>query len=144
VSQKKATVLLIDRDPNTQEIVRAFFEHNGYAVVNACGFEDCLEMVRRVPPDVIIAEMYTPTGHPPRLLRALRSTAETAAVPIITMSAHALHEDRERALAAGADRYLAKPVEPREVLATVEALLVLVTDQQLRPLAVPPATEQEQ
>jgi DNA-binding response OmpR family regulator len=124
VTQVKATVLLIDRDPNTHEIVRALFEHNGYAVVNAFGIEEGLELVRRAPPDVIIAEMYTPTGQPPRLLPALRSIVESATLPIITMSAHALLEDRERALAAGADRYLAKPVEPRDVLATVEALLV--------------------
>ena len=53
----------------------------------------------------------------------LKGDAETSAIPIIALSAHALSEDRERAVQAGCDGYLAKPVEPRKVLEEVARFL---------------------
>jgi DNA-binding response OmpR family regulator len=121
--ETRATVLLIDSDPNTQEIIRTFFARHGYAVLSAAGREEGVHLARKASPRVIIAEMYTPSDQIPILLTELRSEPHSSRIPIITLSAHALKEDRTRALAAGANRYLAKPVEPRVVLDAVVELL---------------------
>jgi two-component system cell cycle response regulator DivK len=74
-------------------------------------------------PDLILMDMSLPGIDGWEASRQLKATSATALIPIIALTAHAMAEDREKALAAGCDEYETKPVELSSLLAKIEALL---------------------
>ncbi|HZG42710.1 MAG TPA: response regulator [Longimicrobium sp.] len=112
-------VLLVEDNPDNYEIFRTILEHFGYAVHHAWTAEEGLEMVSAVLPRVILMDIGLPGMDGVSATRILKSDPATAGIPVLAITAHALTEDRQRALEAGFDAYLTKPIEPREVVAEV-------------------------
>ena len=107
-------VLLIDDDRDNVEICSALLEHHGFQVIAAGDVAAGVELARESRPAVVVTELFgrTPSGW--TALEALRAGPETAGIPIIVLSAHALPADR--AAASGATAFLTKPAYPRHVL----------------------------
>jgi CheY-like chemotaxis protein len=112
-------VLLVEDNPDNHEIFRTILEHFGFEVHHAWTAEDALEMVGRVVPRVILMDIGLPGMDGVSATRILKSEPATAGIPVLAITAHALADDRERALEAGFDAYLTKPIEPKEVVAAV-------------------------
>jgi two-component system cell cycle response regulator DivK len=112
-------VLLVEDNPDNHEIFRTILEHFGFEVHHAWTAEEGLEMVDRVAPRVILMDIGLPGMDGVSATRILKSNPATAGIPVLAITAHALKDDRERALEAGFDAYLTKPIEPREVVAEV-------------------------
>lgn len=118
------TVLLCDDEEVLRQLVRATLGNGEYTIVEAADGDESLELARETQPDLIVLDMMMPGRSGLEVLRELRADPETAATPVIMLTARARESDRNEAASAGADRYLAKPFSPLELIAVVEELLV--------------------
>lgn len=108
------TILVIDDDSDSAEICSVLLRHHGFRVEVAPDPETGMSLVQNARPDVVITELFERTGTSWAVLDTLGSRPETAGIPVIVVSAHALAADREAASSAAV--FLAKPVYLRDVL----------------------------
>lgn len=120
-------ILLVEDHEDNRNIYRTILEHYGYEVLVATDGQTGLRLAREAQPDLVLMDLSIPVVDGWEATRLLKLDESTRAIPVIALSAHALEEDRVRAREAGCDGYLAKPVEPRKVLAEVARFL----DQQV-------------
>ncbi len=116
-----ATVLVVDDEPHIAEVLRAYLARDGYEVRTSGDGDEALELARRDPPDVLILDVMLPGRSGFDLLRALRAEGSRAAVIMLTARDDVI--DRVTGLELGADDYVVKPFEPREVVARVGAMV---------------------
>jgi len=116
----KKTVLLVEDNEDNLVVYRTILDHVGYNVLEARDGEEGVSRARQEHPDLILMDISIPKIDGWEATRRLKADQATRDIPIIALTAHALEEDRERALAAGCDGYLAKPVEPRRVVEEVQ------------------------
>jgi two-component system OmpR family response regulator len=114
-------VLVVDDEPRIVEVVVAYLEREGYEVASATDGEAALAKARAVPPDVVILDVMLPRRSGFDVLRDLR--ADGAAPAILMLTARDDVIDRVAGLELGADDYITKPFEPRELVARVGAVL---------------------
>lgn len=117
------TLLLCDDEPALRLLVRATLERDDYSIVEASDGDESLDLARRHRPDIVVLDMMMPGRSGLDVLRELRSDPELAGIPVVMLTARARAADRDAAVAAGADRYLAKPFSPLELISVVEELL---------------------
>ncbi len=119
-----ARILVIDDEAELLDMMRLVLEkRGGHQVILSADGADGLAKARANPPDLAIIDVMMPgmTGY--EVCRQLRADPATAYIPILILTARAQPMDREAALAAGADAYLAKPVVMQELLRQVDGLL---------------------
>jgi two-component system OmpR family response regulator len=107
----KPTVLLIDDEKPYAEIIKSVLESLGIDVLIACDSKEALNYLQQIIPDLILLDVMMPDVDGLTLLRWLREHSEQDDIPIHVVSAKAMTEDREAALSAGADGFLAKPFD---------------------------------
>ena len=117
------TVLIIDPDPDSRYMYAALLRHHGFRVVEASNGADGIMAACAVPPDLIITELLVPSGTGWKVPKLLKRDPRTAGIPILALTSRVVPGGRERALAAGCERYLAKPCEPSRLLGEVQELL---------------------
>lgn len=113
-----ARVLLVEDAEDIIRLISNILEDEDYSLVVATDGEAGLAAARVETPDVILLDMSLPKISGWDLAPRLR--AEAVATPIIALTAHAMRDDRERALAAGCDDYLSKPFEIDDLLDTLQ------------------------
>ncbi len=116
----KKTVLLVEDNEDNLAVYRTILDHVGYNVLEARDGEEGVTRAREEHPDLILMDISIPKIDGWEATRRLKADQATRDIPILALTAHALEEDRERAIAAGCDGYLAKPVEPRRVVEEVQ------------------------
>jgi two-component system, cell cycle response regulator DivK len=114
------TVLLVADNEDNLVVYRPILEHVGYRVLEARDGEEGVSRARENLPDLILMDISIPKIDGWEATQRLKADDATRGIPIIALTAHALEEDRQKAVQAGCDGYLAKPVEPRRVVAEVE------------------------
>lgn len=117
------TVLLVEDNEDNRTVYRTILEHFGYAVIEARNGEDGVRMAREEHPDLILMDISIPVIDGWEATRMLKEDEGTSDIPIIALTAHALAADRAKATEVGCDGYLAKPCEPRRVVAEVEKFI---------------------
>jgi len=117
----KRSVLVIDDDETTRQLVIAYLTRAGYVVNESPGSLEALRAIGETPPDLVLADIHMPGLDGFGLLSALRAQDHTAKIPIILMTAHADHSVFRRAMKLGADDFLTKPLEREELLDSVAA-----------------------
>lgn len=120
-------VLLVEDNADNCLIYRTILEFSGFKVHEARDGEEGLHLARAVEPGVIFMDISIPKIDGLALTRMLKADPATARIPIVALTAHALPEDRTRALEAGCDAYLVKPVRPRDVTAEAARWLGIST-----------------
>ncbi len=116
-------VLLVDDERDSLEWVRRLLRECKAEVVVASSANDGLRLVAAEPPDVIVSDIGMPDKDGLEMIRELRALApDVAKIPAIALTAFARSEDRTRAMLAGYQVHLAKPVEPQELIAAVANL----------------------
>ncbi len=118
----KRTILVVDDDRRVLDLLQISLSQNGYRVVTAATGEEGLEMVRRDPPDLLILDLRLPKKNGYEVCAALKSSKETAHIPIVMVSATAEVDARLQGLMHGADDYLTKPFSPKELLIKVRRI----------------------
>jgi DNA-binding response OmpR family regulator len=117
---QRVRVLLVDDDTELAAMVVELLHREGMEVAHAADGKGCLASVRRDPPEVLVLDVMLPDANGLDLCRRLR--AEGADLPILMLTARGDPIDRVLGLEIGADDYLGKPFEPRELVARVRAL----------------------
>ena len=116
-------ILYIEDNEDNIYVVSRRLQRKGYEVLIARDGAEGLAQAKSWAPALILMDLGLPVIDGWEVTRQLRATPETAAVPIIALSAHAMPQDRERALAAGCDDFMAKPVDFPRLLDRIEVLL---------------------
>ena len=113
---------LVEDSATVSSVVKYFLELEGFDVLVAENGLLGLEIALRECPDVIVSDVMMPGMGGVAMVKALRADARTAAVRILMLTSEASVESETEGLAAGADDYILKPVEPRRLAARVKAL----------------------
>ena len=120
---KTLTVLLVDDNIHNQKIFETVLRHSGFAVRQAGNGEEALREARTHHPDLILMDLSIPVIDGWECTRQLKADETTRSIIILALTAHAMHGDEERALAAGCDGYLSKPISPRKLVEEVKTRL---------------------
>lgn len=115
-------ILIIEDNEQNLYLARYLLEARGHQVFDARDGIEGLAIARVEPFDAILLDIQLPQLDGYQVARRLRQLANCQTVPIIAVTAHALPGDRERALAAGCNGYMEKPVEPETFATQVEML----------------------
>jgi two-component system alkaline phosphatase synthesis response regulator PhoP len=118
-----AQILVVDDDREIARLLRGYLEQDGFAVRVAYDGESALHMLRQEQPDLLLLDLMLPGRDGWELTRLIRGDATLAALPIIMLTARVEDTDKVLGLELGADDYVTKPFNPREVLARVRAML---------------------
>ena len=119
----KGRLLLVEDDPHLVELLQWRFEREEFDVVHTPDGDEALQLAKASPPDVILLDWMIEGPSGIEVCRRLRRCPETAAVPIIMVTARDAEAERIRGLDAGADDYVVKPFSPGELIARVGAVL---------------------
>jgi CheY-like chemotaxis protein len=109
-------VLIVEDNVDAAETLRDVLELDGHEVAVAFRGTDGLADARTLQPDVVLCDLGLPGLDGYEVARALRADPACAGIFLVALSGYALPEDRQRALDAGFDRHLAKPVDPDELM----------------------------
>lgn len=118
-----ATILVVEDNDRNLKLVRDVLEHAGFRVVAASSGETGVDLAVEQPPDLVLLDLGLPgiDGH--EALRRLRASPRTRALPVVAVTAYAMAADRARALEAGFDGYLEKPLDVRSLPLDVRRFL---------------------
>jgi DNA-binding response OmpR family regulator len=134
-----ARILVVDDEPHIREVVRAYLARDGHVVLTAADGEEALAIAHRDGPDLIVLDVMLPKRSGFEVLRELRAGGSTAAVVMLTARDEVI--DRVAGLETGADDYVTKPFEPRELVARVSAVLRRTGNERPPAPAVPDGIE---
>jgi sigma-B regulation protein RsbU (phosphoserine phosphatase) len=118
-----ARILVVDDEADINTILSVTLRRAGYEVISAADGLEAVEVVQRQAPDLILLDVMMPRADGLEALRRIREHAPTAHTPVIMLTAKGALTDKMKGFERGADDYVAKPFEPAEVLARVQALL---------------------
>lgn len=116
-------ILLVEDNEDNRAVYTTILRYYGFQVVEAPSGEEGVELARRLQPGLILMDVGLPGIDGWEATRRIKGDPETQAIPVIALTAHAMAEHRAASFAAGCDGYLAKPIEPRDVLAEVRRFL---------------------
>lgn len=109
-------ILHVEDDEVNRKIVRDLLTANGFAVFEAVDGAEGVRLAAEILPDLILMDIQLPVLNGHEATRRIKSRPELAKIPLFVLTSYALSGDREEAIAAGADDYLAKPYDPSELL----------------------------
>jgi DNA-binding response OmpR family regulator len=116
-------ILVVEDDRDIGNLVSRYLEKADYVVELLSSGREALRALAERPPDLLILDLMLPQVDGLEICRATRANAQTAAIPIIMLTARAEEAERIVGLELGADDYMAKPFSPSELVARVRALL---------------------
>ena len=114
------SVLIVEDDRNIAELLQMYLEKEGYAVTTANDGGQGLSKFRAIKPDLVLLDVMMPVMDGWSVCKAIRTESQT---PVIMLTAKGETEDKVNGLKIGADDYITKPFEMKEVLARIEAVL---------------------
>ena len=130
ISLRKVKVLVVEDDRDTRDLVRRFLEAHRAEVVVAASAPEALDVILAQRPHVLVSDIGLPDVDGYDLVRRVRALDDPIAnLPAVALTAFARPVDRTRALRAGFNAHVAKPVDPSELVITVDNLVHLITSQ---------------
>ena len=114
------SVLIVEDDKNISDLLQMYLEKEGYAVTTAYDGGAGLQKFRTIKPDLVLLDLMMPVLDGWEVCKAIRAESKT---PVIMLTAKSETDDKVAGLRSGADDYITKPFEMREVLARIEAVL---------------------
>lgn len=118
-----AKILLVEDNEMNRDMLSRRLNRNGFEVIIAVNGQEGVELATSSKPDLILMDMSLPILDGWEATKQVKANPETANIPIIALTAHAMVHDKEKALAAGCDEFDTKPVELPRLLAKINALL---------------------
>ena len=116
-------ILYIEDNPQNMRLVHKFLAMAGYDMLEAMNGLTGLSVAAKERPDLILMDLNLPDIDGLEATSRLKAQPELAHIPVVALTANAMHGDRERCLAAGCDGYIPKPITKSELLNTVAMLL---------------------
>jgi CheY-like chemotaxis protein len=116
-------ILVVEDNERNLKLVRDVLQFAGYQVISARSGEQGVALARQEMPDLVLMDLQLPAMDGAEALRVLRDDPRTRPIPVVAVTAFAMKDDRERALHAGFDGYLEKPINVRAFPALVRGFL---------------------
>ncbi|MDP3702941.1 MAG: response regulator [Candidatus Omnitrophota bacterium] len=123
MSAQPARILVADDDPDLRDILRSILEPAGFTVSESMDGESALHAIRGEPPDLVIIDYLMPGLTGPEVCTQLKQDLLLRHLPVIMLTGKSEVQDKVHGINAGADDYLIKPFEPKELLARVQMVL---------------------
>jgi len=124
IDRRSGVILAVDNIDANLELLRSIFEPFGYIVHTADNMREALTLATQERPDIIISDLHMPDGDGFDLLRTLKADALLRCTPFVFLSATARQgADFCKGLELGADKFIGRPIDPRQLLAEIEACL---------------------
>ncbi len=120
----KEKILIVEDNPRDMRLLDMTLRAKGYSLLKATDGEKALDMVIRERPDLIIMDIQLPKINGLEVTRKLRNTLAFSHIPIIAITAYAMKGDKERAIEAGCDAYLSKPINTRQLPGVIAEMLL--------------------
>ena len=120
---RRGTVLVVDDVPDVTEMIQLLLKHAGYDVSTAESAKDALRLARKNHYDLVISDIGMPEMNGYELAEALRNLAAYNDTPLIAVTGYSEYDDRSRAVKAGFNVHLTKPIEPTHLLRLLSELL---------------------
>lgn len=117
-------ILVVEDNEKNAKLLRDVLSYHGYEVIEAGNGEKGVNMAREHRPDLILMDMQMPVMDGFTAMSILKGDPDTRGIKIIVVTSSAMAGDRERILSAGADYYISKPIDIRELPETVKRFLV--------------------
>jgi two-component system, cell cycle response regulator DivK len=121
----KGRILIVEDNMDNYELVRLVLERAGYDVFLAVNGRDGVDAARAQKPDLILMDLGLPEMDGWNATEKLKSDEETRSIPLYALTAHTLPQERKRAMSAGCDGYVAKPIQMKGFLDMVEEALLV-------------------
>jgi two-component system cell cycle response regulator DivK len=118
-----ATVLIVEDNEPSRDALARRLERRGFTALVAVDGLHAVTLARSETPDLILMDLGLPGINGFEATRRLKSIEETKHIPVVVLSAHAMTNDRDMAIAAGADAFDSKPIQFQRLVETIEALL---------------------
>ena len=116
-------ILLVEDEPNIIEAIRFILSRDGWQVSTHSDGRTAMEAIARVSPDVVVLDVMLPGRSGFEILREMRERAETAAMPVLMLTAKGQERDREQAERYGVTRFMTKPFANAEVLDAANSMV---------------------
>jgi two-component system, cell cycle response regulator DivK len=116
-------ILIVEDNEKNMKLVRDVLQAKGYATIEAVTGEDGVRLAGERKPDLILMDIQLPGISGIEALRQLRASPETATIPAIAVTASVMQQDRKQITEAGFDAYIGKPINLKEFLETVRAMV---------------------
>lgn len=117
------TILLVEDNEMNRDMLSRRLARRGYDVIIALDGESGIELARSDSPDLVLMDMSLPVMDGWEATRRMKADETLKHIPVIALTAHAMAEDRDKAIEAGCDDYETKPIDLPRLLAKVETLL---------------------
>ena len=118
-----SVILIVEDNEKNMKLVRDVLQAKGYTTIEAVTGEEGVRLATERKPDLILMDIQLPGINGIDALRLLRANPDTAAIPAIAVTASVMQQDRKHITEAGFDGYLGKPLNLKEFLETVRAML---------------------
>jgi len=125
------TILIVEDNEMNRDMLSRRLERKGYQILIAVDGAMGIEVTRAKMPDLILMDMSLPVVDGWEATRQIKADEHLKHIPIIALTAHAMANDREKALDAGCDEYDTKPIELPRLLGKIEALLIPPVQEQV-------------
>ena len=119
----KGRILIVEDNMDSYELMRFILERHGYEIFLAADGRDGVSAAIKQKPDVILMDLALPELDGWEAAGQLKSNPQTKHIPVVAVTARALPADRQRALDAGCDAYLTKPIDLAELVRMVDGVL---------------------
>jgi CheY-like chemotaxis protein len=116
-------ILLVEDNEMNRDMLSRRLTRNGYEIVIAVNGQEGVDMAVSAQPDLILMDLSLPVIDGWEATRQVKANPATAKIPVIALTAHAMAQDKEKAMAAGCDDFDTKPVELQRLLDKIKALL---------------------
>ena len=118
------TILVVEDNVLIRELVREILEREQYQVIEACDGKDAFGKMEETAPDLVLMDIQLPMLDGYAVLQQLRHDQRFHRLPVIALTAYAMRSDKEKALQAGFDSYLPKPIDRAALLQLIRNFLV--------------------
>jgi CheY-like chemotaxis protein len=117
------TILVADDNAFSRELMRELLEESGHVVLEAVNGREAVDLIRECVTELVFLDLQMPLQDGFGVIRELRNDSRFQNLPVVAVTASAMMGDRERAIAAGFDSYIAKPIDLCDVEAQIAALV---------------------
>jgi len=117
-------ILIVEDSPQNMRLMEMTLKAKNYTLLKATDGEEALDMATRERPDLIIMDVQLPKLNGLEVTRKLRDTVAFSHIPIIAITAFAMKGDKEKAIEAGCDAYLSKPIDTRQLPGMIAEMLL--------------------
>ncbi|MFC1837388.1 response regulator [Thermodesulfobacteriota bacterium] len=108
-------ILIVEDNQDSRELVVKVLKAKGYKIIEAVDGEEALQKLTEERPDLVLMDISIPKIDGLEVARRIKAQEELSDIPIVALTAHAMKGDREKAMQAGCDGYIPKPINVREL-----------------------------